>query len=128
MPDHMPVCASTGPVLVLCYQHWPSTGPVLAHNGMFRGYAQYILYHMILRSGVYITAAQATQIRHNRHFYRLILIDKRIFHTLDYPFDVHWMLIVHPTHSRKHAVMCQYRACTGPMLSGSDQYRFGTGN
>ena len=23
---------------------------------------------------------------------------------------------------RKHAVMCQYRACTGPMLAASDQY------
>ena len=30
--------------------------------------------------------------------------------------------------SHKHVVMCQYRACTGPMLAASDQYRPGTGN
>ena len=34
---HMPVCASTGPVLGRCCQHWTSTGPVLATNGMFTG-------------------------------------------------------------------------------------------
>ena len=34
-PINMPVSASTGPVLVLCCQHRPSIGPVLAHNGMF---------------------------------------------------------------------------------------------
>ena len=28
----------------------------------------------------------------------------------------------------KHAVMCQYRACTGPMLPASDQHRPSTGN
>jgi len=28
----MPLHASTGPVLVRCWQHRPSTGPVLAHN------------------------------------------------------------------------------------------------
>ena len=33
----MPLVASTGPVLVRCWQHRPSTGPVLAHNGMFMG-------------------------------------------------------------------------------------------
>ena len=33
----MPVCASTGPVLVRCWQHRPSTGPVLACHGMFTG-------------------------------------------------------------------------------------------
>jgi len=31
----MPLVASTGPVLVRCCQHRPSTGPVLAHTGMF---------------------------------------------------------------------------------------------
>ena len=34
----MPVQASIGPVLGRCYQHRPSTGPVLAHNGMCMGY------------------------------------------------------------------------------------------
>ena len=28
----------------------------------------------------------------------------------------------------KHAVSCQYGACTGPMLPASDQYRLGTGS
>ena len=28
----------------------------------------------------------------------------------------------------KHAIMCQYWACTGPMLTASDQFRPGTGN
>ena len=28
----------------------------------------------------------------------------------------------------EHDVTCQYRACTGPMLPTSDQYRPGTGN
>jgi len=32
-----PLCASTGPVPVRCCQHRTSTGPVLAHNGMFTG-------------------------------------------------------------------------------------------
>ena len=36
---NMPLVASTGPVLVRCCQHRSSTGPVLAHNGMFMGYA-----------------------------------------------------------------------------------------
>ena len=37
-PVNMPVGASTRPVLVRCWQHRPSTGPVLAHNGaMFMG-------------------------------------------------------------------------------------------
>ena len=27
----------------------------------------------------------------------------------------------------KHAISCQYRACTGPMLAALDQYRPGTG-
>jgi len=36
---NMPVWASTGLVLVRCWQHWPSTGPVLAHYGMFLGYS-----------------------------------------------------------------------------------------
>ena len=36
-PVNMPLIASTGPVLVRCWQHLPSTGPVLAHNGMFMG-------------------------------------------------------------------------------------------
>ena len=34
-PINMPLCASTGPVLGRCWQHWPSTGSVLAHNSMF---------------------------------------------------------------------------------------------
>ena len=34
---NMPLVASTGPALVRCWQHRPSTGPVLAHNGMFMG-------------------------------------------------------------------------------------------
>ena len=33
----MPLCASTGPVLGRCCQHRPSTGPVLATNGMYTG-------------------------------------------------------------------------------------------
>ena len=33
VPVNMPVWASTGPML----QHRPSTGPVLAHYGMFMG-------------------------------------------------------------------------------------------
>jgi len=33
-PVNMPLVASTWPVLVRCWQHRPSTGPVLAHNGM----------------------------------------------------------------------------------------------
>ena len=37
IPVNMPLVASTGPVLVRCWQHRPSTGPVLAHNGMFMG-------------------------------------------------------------------------------------------
>jgi len=28
----------------------------------------------------------------------------------------------------KHAIICQYRACTGPMLATSDQYKPGNGN
>ena len=36
-PINMPLCASTGPVLCQCCQHRTSTGPVLAHNGMFIG-------------------------------------------------------------------------------------------
>ena len=28
----------------------------------------------------------------------------------------------------KYAIMCQYWACTGPMLAASDQYRPGMGN
>ena len=36
-PVDMPVCASTGLVLGRCWQHRTSTGPVLAHNGMFMG-------------------------------------------------------------------------------------------
>ena len=36
-PVKMPLVASTGPVLVRCCQHRPSTGPVLAHTGMFTG-------------------------------------------------------------------------------------------
>ena len=36
-PVNMPLVASTGPVPVIFWQHWPSTGPVLAHNGMFMG-------------------------------------------------------------------------------------------
>ena len=38
IPVNMPLVASTGPVLVRCWQHRPSTGPVLAHSGMFMGY------------------------------------------------------------------------------------------
>ena len=34
-PVNMPLVSSIGPVLVRCWQHWPSTGPVLAYNGMF---------------------------------------------------------------------------------------------
>jgi len=34
----MPLVASTGPVLARCWQHRPSTGPVLARNGMFTGF------------------------------------------------------------------------------------------
>ena len=37
-PVNMPLVASTGPVLVRCCQHRPSTGPVLAHNCMFIGF------------------------------------------------------------------------------------------
>ena len=37
IPVNMPLCASTGPVLVRCCRHRPSTGPVLATNGMFTG-------------------------------------------------------------------------------------------
>jgi len=37
IPVNMPIVASTGPVLVRCWQHRPSIGPVLAHNGMFMG-------------------------------------------------------------------------------------------
>jgi len=36
-PINMPLRASTGPVLVRCCQHRPSTGPVPARNGMFTG-------------------------------------------------------------------------------------------
>ena len=36
----MPLVASTGSVLVRCWQHRPSTGPVLATNGMFMGRLQ----------------------------------------------------------------------------------------
>ena len=36
-PVNMPLVASTGPVLVRCWQRRTSTGPVLAHNGMFMG-------------------------------------------------------------------------------------------
>ena len=35
----------------------------------------------------------------------------------------------YPMHySHKRTVMCQYRACTGPMLAASAQYMPGTGN
>jgi len=33
LPVNMPLVVSTGPVLVQCWQHRPSTEPVLAHNG-----------------------------------------------------------------------------------------------
>ena len=33
----MPLVASTGPALVRCCQHRPSTCPAPTHNGMFRG-------------------------------------------------------------------------------------------
>ena len=33
-PVNMPLVASIGPVLVRCWHYRPSTGPVLAHNGM----------------------------------------------------------------------------------------------
>ena len=36
-PVNMPLVSSTGPVLGRCCQHWPSTGSVLAHTGMFTG-------------------------------------------------------------------------------------------
>ena len=36
-PVNMPVWPSTGPFLVRCWQHRPSTGPVLAHYGMCMG-------------------------------------------------------------------------------------------
>ena len=36
-PVNMPLVASTGPLLVRCWQHRTSTGPVLATNGMFMG-------------------------------------------------------------------------------------------
>jgi len=34
-PINRPLRTSTGPVLDRCWQHRPSTGPVLATNGMF---------------------------------------------------------------------------------------------
>ena len=37
-PVKMPVGASTGPLLGRCWQHRPTTGPVLAHTGMFTAY------------------------------------------------------------------------------------------
>ena len=42
-PTYLGCCwaTSTGPVLVRCWQHRASTGPVLAHNGMFMGIIQY---------------------------------------------------------------------------------------
>ena len=39
----MPLCKSTGPVLVRCCQHRYSTGPVLTTNGMFTGLVDMIL-------------------------------------------------------------------------------------
>jgi len=36
-PVNLPLVASTGPVLVRCWQHRPSIGPVLAHTSMFTG-------------------------------------------------------------------------------------------
>jgi len=39
----MPLCAGTGPVLGRCWQHPPSTGPVLATNGMFTGFLVFIM-------------------------------------------------------------------------------------
>ena len=39
MPVSIPLVASTGHVLVRCWQHRPSTRPVVAHNGMFMGKA-----------------------------------------------------------------------------------------
>ena len=36
IPIHIPLVASTGPVLDRCWQHLASTGPVLAHHGMFK--------------------------------------------------------------------------------------------
>ena len=39
VPINMPFRASTGHVLGRCWQHRHSTGPVLAHNGMFTGVA-----------------------------------------------------------------------------------------
>ena len=40
----MRLCASTGPVLWRCWQHRPSTGPVLAHNRMFMGTWSFQIY------------------------------------------------------------------------------------
>ena len=39
IPVNMPVGARTGPVLVQCWQHRPSTGPVQARNSMFTGFS-----------------------------------------------------------------------------------------
>ena len=41
---NMPLCASTGTVLGRRWQHRPSTGLVLAHNGMFMGPLPVIIY------------------------------------------------------------------------------------
>ena len=42
LPVNMPLAISTGPVLGRCWQHRPSTGPVLAYNGMCMGLLDYI--------------------------------------------------------------------------------------
>jgi len=41
MPVNMLLVESTGTVLVRCCQHRPSTGPILALNGMFMGMLDY---------------------------------------------------------------------------------------
>ena len=58
----MPLVASTGPVLVRCCQHRPSTGPVLAHNGMFTSclLTSKLLHSFLLMKPVYKKSAPQT--------------------------------------------------------------------
>ena len=51
-PVNIPLAASTGPVLSRCWQHRPSTGPVLTNDGMFTGNFHYASCQMWLTSTV----------------------------------------------------------------------------
>ena len=64
---NMPLCASTGPVLDRCIGYRTSTGPVLAHNGMFMEcvelWGTYNKNHMLSKGFIENVLAQTAQLQ-----------------------------------------------------------------